>query len=48
MIEARFAPNPIVPLRTFRRRTLTLANAQSTVVGAVVFGSYFFLRPTGG
>jgi len=43
VIEARFASNPIVPLRTFRRRTLTLANAQSTVVGAVVFGSYFFL-----
>jgi predicted MFS family arabinose efflux permease len=43
VIEARFASNAIVPLRTFRRRTLTLANAQSTVVGAVVFGSYFFL-----
>jgi EmrB/QacA subfamily drug resistance transporter len=43
VIEWRFAPNPIVPLRTFRRRTLTLANAQSTVVGAVVFGCYFFL-----
>ena len=43
VIEARFASNPIVPLRTFRRRTLTLANAQSTIVGAVVFGCYFFL-----
>ena len=43
VIEARFAPNPIVPLRTFRRRTLTLANIQSTFIGAVVFGSYFFL-----
>jgi EmrB/QacA subfamily drug resistance transporter len=43
VIEARFASNPIVPLRTFRRRTLALANVQSTVVGAVVFGCYFFL-----
>lgn len=43
VIEARFASNPIVPLRTFRRRSLTLANLQSTVVGAVVFGSYFFV-----
>jgi predicted MFS family arabinose efflux permease len=43
VIEARFAPNPIVPLRTFRRRSLTVANAQSTAVGAVVFGCYFFL-----
>jgi predicted MFS family arabinose efflux permease len=43
VIEARFASNPIVPLQTFRRRTLTLANIQSTFIGAVVFGSYFFL-----
>ena len=43
VIEGRFASNPIVPLRTFRRRTLTLANVQLTVVGAVVFGCYFFL-----
>jgi EmrB/QacA subfamily drug resistance transporter len=43
VIEARFASNPIVPLRTFRRRSLTLANIQSTIVGAVVFGSYFFV-----
>jgi EmrB/QacA subfamily drug resistance transporter len=42
-IEARFASNPIVPLQTFRRRTLTLANLQSTAVGAVVFGNYYFL-----
>jgi predicted MFS family arabinose efflux permease len=43
VIEARVASNPILPLRTFRRRTLTLANTQSTIVGAVVFGCYFFL-----
>ena len=43
VIEARFASNPIVPLRTFRRRSLTLANIQLTMVGAVVFGCYFFV-----
>jgi predicted MFS family arabinose efflux permease len=43
VIEGRFASNPIVPLRTFRRRTLTLANVQSTLLGAVVFGCYYFL-----
>jgi MFS family permease len=43
LIEARFAPSPIVPLRTFRRRSLSVANALSTIVGLVVFGNYFFL-----
>jgi EmrB/QacA subfamily drug resistance transporter len=43
LIEARFAPSPIVPLRTFRRRSLSVANVLSTTVGLVVFGNYFFL-----
>jgi len=43
LIEARFAQSPIVPLRTFRRRSLSVANVLSTTVGLVVFGSYFFL-----
>lgn len=43
VIEGRFASDAIIPLRTFRRRTLTLSNVQSTVVGAVVCGCYFFL-----
>jgi predicted MFS family arabinose efflux permease len=43
LIEARFAQNPIVPLRTFRRRSLSVANVLSTTVGLVVFGNYFFL-----
>jgi EmrB/QacA subfamily drug resistance transporter len=42
-IEARVASNPIVPLRTFRRRSLSVANLLSTAVGAVVFGTYFFI-----
>lgn len=43
VIEARIAANPIVPLRTFRRRSLSVANLLSTAVGAVVFGTYFFV-----
>jgi EmrB/QacA subfamily drug resistance transporter len=43
LIEARFAPSPIVPLRTFRRRSLSVANVLSTAAGVVVFGNYFFL-----
>jgi EmrB/QacA subfamily drug resistance transporter len=42
-IEARGASNPIVPLGTFRRRSLSVANVLSTAVGAVVFGTYFFV-----
>jgi predicted MFS family arabinose efflux permease len=43
VIEARIAASPIVPLQTFRRRSLTFANILSTAVGAVVFGNYFFI-----
>jgi EmrB/QacA subfamily drug resistance transporter len=42
-IEARGASNPIVPLRTFRRRSLWVANVLATTVGAVVFSTYFFV-----
>jgi EmrB/QacA subfamily drug resistance transporter len=43
LVEARFAPSPLVPLQTFRRRSLTVANVLAMASGAVVFGSYFFL-----
>jgi hypothetical protein len=43
LIEARFAPSPHRPLRTFRRRTLSVANVLSTTIGIVAFGNYFFL-----
>jgi EmrB/QacA subfamily drug resistance transporter len=43
LIEGRVAQSPIVPLRTFRRRSLSLANIQAMTVGLVVFGNYFFL-----
>jgi EmrB/QacA subfamily drug resistance transporter len=42
-IEARGASNPIVPLGTFRRRSLSVANVLATTVGAVVFSTYFFV-----
>jgi EmrB/QacA subfamily drug resistance transporter len=42
-IEARGARYPIVPLRTFRRRSLSVANLLATTIGAVVFGTYFFV-----
>jgi EmrB/QacA subfamily drug resistance transporter len=43
LIEARYARSPIVPLGTFRRRSLSVANAISAALGAVVFGMYYFL-----
>jgi EmrB/QacA subfamily drug resistance transporter len=43
LIEARYARAPIVPLQTFRRRSLSLANIVSTAIGAGVFGMYFFM-----
>jgi EmrB/QacA subfamily drug resistance transporter len=43
LIEARYARDPIVPLKTFRRRSLSVANIISTTVGAGVFGMYFFM-----
>jgi EmrB/QacA subfamily drug resistance transporter len=43
VIEARYARSPIVPLSTFRRRSLSIANVISAALGAVVFGLYFFL-----
>jgi EmrB/QacA subfamily drug resistance transporter len=42
-IEARGALNPIVPLRTFRRRSLSVANVLAMAVGASVFATYFFV-----
>jgi EmrB/QacA subfamily drug resistance transporter len=41
-IEAR-SPAPLLPLRIFRLRTLSAANATMLVVGAVAFGQFFLL-----
>jgi len=42
VIELR-SPSPLLPLRIFRLRTLTAANAAMTIVGAVVFSEFFLL-----
>jgi EmrB/QacA subfamily drug resistance transporter len=41
-IEAR-SPAPLLPLRIFRLRTLSAANATMLVVGAAAFGQFFLL-----
>jgi EmrB/QacA subfamily drug resistance transporter len=41
-IEAR-SPAPLLPLRIFRLRTLSAANATSVLVGATSFGQFFLI-----
>jgi EmrB/QacA subfamily drug resistance transporter len=41
--EARFAKDPLIPLSTFKRRSLSVANGIAVLLGAAVFGTYFFL-----
>jgi EmrB/QacA subfamily drug resistance transporter len=41
-IEAR-SPAPLLPLRIFRSRTISAANAASAMVGAAAFGQFFLL-----
>ena len=41
-IEAR-SPAPLLPLRIFRARTISAANAASAMVGAAAFGQFFLL-----
>jgi EmrB/QacA subfamily drug resistance transporter len=41
-IELR-SPSPLLPLRIFRSRTLTSANAAMAIVGAVAFSEFFIL-----
>lgn len=43
LIEARLAPNPLVPLEVFRRRPLSAANGVALTMGAALFSSFFFL-----
>jgi EmrB/QacA subfamily drug resistance transporter len=42
IIELR-SPSPLLPLRIFRLRTLTAANAAMAIVGAVAFSEFFLL-----
>ncbi|SRR5579875_78197 len=43
VIEARVARHPLVPLGVFRRRGLAAANAMAVMIGAAMFGTFFFL-----
>jgi len=43
VIEARFAAHPLVPLRIFRSRTLSGANAVALLLGLSIFAVFFFL-----
>jgi EmrB/QacA subfamily drug resistance transporter len=43
LIETRFAKDPLVPLSIFKRRSLSVANGIAVVLGAGLFGSFFFL-----
>jgi EmrB/QacA subfamily drug resistance transporter len=41
-LEAR-SPQPLLPLRLFRQRTLSAANASMAIIGAVAFSEFFLL-----
>ena len=43
VIEARFAPHPLVPLGVFRLRSLSVANGVAMALGSALFGFFFFL-----
>src|SRR5581483_1501732 len=42
VLEAR-SPWPLLPLRLFRQRTLSTANAAMAIIGAVAFSEFFLL-----
>lgn len=41
--EARLATDPLIPLSVFKRRSLSVANGVAVMLGAAIFGTYFFL-----
>jgi EmrB/QacA subfamily drug resistance transporter len=41
--ETRFAKDPLIPLSIFKRRSLSVANGIAVLLGAGLFGSFFFL-----
>jgi EmrB/QacA subfamily drug resistance transporter len=43
VVEARFATEPIIPLRLFRDRTTSLATAASVMIGIAMFGATVYL-----
>lgn len=42
-VEARVAKDPVIPLRLFKDRTITLATIASVMVGVAMFGSTVYL-----
>lgn len=42
-VEARVAVEPVIPLRLFRDRTMTLATIASVMIGVAMFGSTVYL-----
>jgi EmrB/QacA subfamily drug resistance transporter len=42
-VEANVAVDPVIPLRLFRERTLTLATVASVLIGVAMFGSTVYL-----
>jgi len=43
VVEARFSAHPLVPLRIFRSRTLSGANAVALLLGLSIFAVFYFL-----
>ena len=43
IIETRVASHPLVPLKIFRLRSLSVANGIAVTIGAGLFGMYYFL-----
>ncbi|WP_435768481.1 MDR family MFS transporter [Nocardioides sp. SYSU DS0651] len=43
LVEARVAAEPVIPLRLFRDRTLSLATAASVLIGVAMFGATVYL-----
>ena len=43
LIEGKFAPSPLMPLRIFRSRMLSAANVVMLSLGAAMFGTWYFL-----
>lgn len=43
LVEARFAAEPVIPLRLFRDRTTALATVASVMVGVAMFGATVYL-----
>ena len=43
IIREHYAPEPIVPLRLFRKRVFTIANACGFIVGVAMFGAIIYL-----